>query len=331
MLGVITLNAIVLGAETYHGVEERYGDLLHALNDVFLGLFVIELAIRLTAHWPRPVEFFRSGWNVFDFVVIAGSFLPGVRENATLLRLLRLGRIVRAVRFLPDLRVIFGAVVRSVPGVSSLAVMTLLLVYLYGMVGWLIFHDHDPANFGNVGQAMVTMFVLLTLENLPAYIEKGQQLSNWTLLFYLSYVLVASFLIFNLFIGIVINSMEEARAQEQRNEREAARAAAARSHDPEDDFVVTMEDRIDDLREALDALEDELRIRARRLAGGLQRADDGDGREHEAAGVADRRHPPTVGLVEGDARQHAADEPAHVPADRDVADRERQDQVDDDQ
>jgi voltage-gated sodium channel len=223
------------------------------------------------------------------------------------------------------------AVGRSIPGVASLAVITLLLVYVYGMVGWVIFHASDPANYGNIGQAMVTMFVLLTLENLPTYIEQGQEVSHWTLVFYISYVLVASFLIFNLFIGIVINSMEEARAQEQRNEREAARAAAAKSHDPEDDFVVTMEDRIDDLREALDGLEDELRIRARRLAGSLQRADDGNRRQGEAAGVADRRHPPTVGLVEGDPRQHAADEPAHVPADRDVADRERQDQVDDDQ
>jgi voltage-gated sodium channel len=264
MLAVITLNAIVLGAETYDSVEDRYGDVLHLLNDVFLGAFVVELAIRIVACWPRPGRFFASAWNVFDFVVIAASFLPGLRENATLLRLLRLARIVRAVRFLPDLRVVFAAVVRSVPGVSSLAVMTLLLVYLYGMVGWLIFHDHDPANFGNVGQAMVTMFVLLTLENLPSYIERGQELSDWTLLFYLSYVLVASFLIFNLFIGIVVNSMEEARAAEHRREREAERAAAAASEDPEDGFVVGVEDRIDYLREALDALEDELQSRSRR-------------------------------------------------------------------
>lgn len=76
------------------------------------------------------------------------------------------------------------------------------------MVGWAIFHDHNPESFGNVGQSMVTMFVLLTLENLPVYIEIGQELSNWTLLFFISYVLIASFLIFNLFIGIVINSME---------------------------------------------------------------------------------------------------------------------------
>jgi voltage-gated sodium channel len=263
MLGVITLNAIVLGAETYDSVEHRYGDALHTLNDVFLGAFVVELAIRIVACWPRPVDFFRSGWNVFDFVVVTASFLPGLRENATLLRLLRLARIVRAVRFLPDLRVIFAAVIRSVPGVSSLALMTLLLVYLYGMVGWLIFHDSDPESFGNVGEAMVTMFVLLTLENLPTYIERGQELSNWTLLFYLSYVLVASFLIFNLFIGIVINSMEEARAEEHRRERVAERAAAAVSEDPEDNLVVGVEDRIDELRAALDALEDELRTRTR--------------------------------------------------------------------
>jgi voltage-gated sodium channel len=263
MLGVITLNAIVLGAETYASVEHRYGDALHTLNDVFLGAFVVELAIRIVACWPRPVDFFRSGWNVFDFVVVTASFLPGLRENATLLRLLRLARIVRAVRFLPDLRVIFAAVIRSVPGVSSLALMTLLLVYLYGMVGWLIFHDSDPESFGNVGEAMVTMFVLLTLENLPTYIERGQELSNWTLLFYLSYVLVASFLIFNLFIGIVINSMEEARAEEHRRERVAERAAAAVSDDPEDNLVVGVEDRIDELRAALDALEDELRTRTR--------------------------------------------------------------------
>ena len=243
MLGVITLNAIVLGAETYDGVEDRYGDALHLLNGVFLGAFVVELAIRMIACWPRPIEFFRSGWNVFDFIVVTASFLPGLRENATLLRLLRLARIVRAVRFLPDLRVIFAAVIRSVPGVSSLALMTLLLVYLYGMVGWLIFHDSDPESFGNVGEAMVTMFVLLTLENLPTYIERGQELSDWTLLFYLSYVLVASFLIFNLFIGIVINSMEEARAEEHRRERVAERKAAAESDDPEDGFVVGVEDR----------------------------------------------------------------------------------------
>jgi voltage-gated sodium channel len=256
MLGVIFVNAIVLGLGTYDGIDRSIGDQLHLANDVILGVFVVELAIRICSYGRHPREFFRSGWNVFDFVIITASFVPGVRENATLLRLVRLLRIVRAVRLLPDLRVLTVAVGRSIPGVASLAAITLLLVYVYGMVGWVIFHDHDPANFGNVGQAMVTMFVLLTLENLPTYIEEGQALSDWTLIFFVSYVLIASFLIFNLFIGIVINSMEEARAIElHRAERELLDDDAAND---EHAHAVVVEERLRGLKAAVEDLEREL-------------------------------------------------------------------------
>jgi voltage-gated sodium channel len=256
MLSVIFVNAITLGLETYDSIERSIGDALQTANAVILGLFVVELFIRFGAEGFSPRRFFRSGWNVFDFVVIGASFLPGLRENATLLRLVRLARIVRAIRLLPDLRVLTVAVARSVPGVASLAVITLLLVYVYGMVGWVIFDEHDPANFGNIGQSMVTMFVLLTLENLPTYIEKGQELSNWTLLFYVSYVLVASFLIFNLFIGIVINSMEEARTIElHRAEREVLDEDSSndrRAH------AIILRERLHHLKNAVEDLEREL-------------------------------------------------------------------------
>jgi voltage-gated sodium channel len=259
MLSIIAINAVTLGLETYESIDASIGDELHLLNDVILGLFVVELAVRMAAHADRPREFFRSGWNVFDFVVIAASFVPGIRENATLLRLVRLLRIVRAVRLLPDLRVLTVAVGRSVPGVASLAAITLLLVYVYGMLGWVIFHDHDPANFEDIGQSMVTMFVLLTLENLPAYIERGQELSDWTLLFYVSYVLLASFLIFNLFIGIVINSMEEARAIElHRAERALLDDDTA---DDERAHAVVLEERLRALRAAVEELEREVRAK----------------------------------------------------------------------
>jgi voltage-gated sodium channel len=256
MLCVIAVNAIVLGLGTYPSINRSIGHELHVANDVILGLFVVELVIRMTSYGRHPREFFRSGWNVFDFVVIAASFVPGVRENATLLRLVRLLRIVRAVRLLPDLRVLTVAVGRSIPGVASLAAITLLLVYVYGMLGWVIFHAHDPANFANVGQSMVTMFVLLTLENLPTYIEKGQELSDWTLLFYVSYVLIASFLIFNLFIGIVINSMEEARAIElHRAERELLDDDETND---EQAHAVIVEERLRALRSAVEDLDREL-------------------------------------------------------------------------
>ena len=257
MLVVIALNAIALGLETYPSIDAAAGRELRSANDVILGVFVVELALRMAAYADRPVAFWRSGWNVFDFVVVTASFVPGVRENATLLRLARLLRVVRAVRLLPDLRVLTVAVARSVPGVASLAAITLLLVYVYGMVGWVVFSAHDPENFANVGQAMVTMFVLLTLENLPDYIARGQELSDWTLLFYVSYVMVASFLIFNLFIGIVINSMEEARAMElRRAERELLEHSG---RDEEHARAVVLEERLRALHAAVAELEREVR------------------------------------------------------------------------
>ncbi len=261
MLTIIFVNAVTLGLETYEAIDRSVGPELNLLNAIILGAFVVELLIRIGAYGSRPQDFFRDGWNVFDFVVIGAAFVPGVRENATLLRLVRLLRIVRAVRLLPDLRVLTVAVARSVPGVASLAVITLLLVYVYAMVGWLVFAEHDPANFGNVGQSMVTMFVLLTLENLPTYIEEGQRLSDWTLLFFVSYVLLASLLILNLFIGIVINSMEEARAIElHRAEAELLdddEANDERAH------AVVVRERLRVLKESLEDLERELAARER--------------------------------------------------------------------
>jgi len=147
---------------------------------------------------------------------VVASFVPWLRENAMLLRVVRVARIVRVVRFLPDLRVIMGAVGRSMPGVASLAAATVLLIYIYGMLGWVLFGTHDPENYGNIGHAMLTMFVMLTLENLPDKIAMGQDVSDWTVLYFISYTVIVSFLIFNLFVGIVLNAMGEARVADRK-------------------------------------------------------------------------------------------------------------------
>jgi voltage-gated sodium channel len=259
ILLVILANAGVLAAETYDGVERRHGALLDTLNAVFLGVFVLELLVRFTAAGWNPRRFFGNGWNAFDFVVVSAAFVPGLRENATLLRLARLLRIVRAVRLLPDLRVLVAAVGRALPGVGSLALLTVLILFVYGMLGWLVFAEHDPERWGDIGDAMLTLFVMLSLENLPENLERGRALSEWAVLYYVSFALVAAFVLFNLFIGIVINSMEEARAIElTRAEREL------RDDDPSNDeraHDVVLGERLRALRGALDDVEREIAAR----------------------------------------------------------------------
>ena len=247
IFGVIVANAITLGLGTYEWNSD-VDRLLTTLDDVFLGIFVVELAIRIAAYGARPHEFFRDGWNVFDFVVIALAFAPGLRENVTLLRLARLLRVVRLVSVMPDLRILLRALTRSLPPITSLVLLTVLIMYVYGMVGWILFHEDDPANWGDIGQAMLSLFQILTLENWPGFLEAGQEIAPASWIFFVSYVLIASFLVINILIAIIINSMEEVHTAERAELEEEIAASADGS----------VADRLREIRHAIDRLETQL-------------------------------------------------------------------------
>jgi voltage-gated sodium channel len=211
---VIVLNAVVLGLETYPTVTATWGDALLILNEACFAVFVVELVLRFASYGRRPGDFFRSGWNVFDLVIIGAVFIPGVREQAQLLRLLRLARIVRLVRYLPDARILLLTVVKSIPSLFSMVVLTILLLFVYGMIGWSLFGAALPETWGTIGRSMLTLFILLTLENFPTYLAEAEAVSPYAVVFFVSYVLLAAFVVFNLLIGIVIGSMERAREQD---------------------------------------------------------------------------------------------------------------------
>ena len=245
---VIIANAVVLGLETFPEIASTYGDALTVANNACYAVFVVELILRFASYGRRPQDFFTNGWNVFDLIIIGGVWIPGVRDNVTLLRLLRLARIARLLRFLPDARVLITTVVRSLPPLGSIVILTFLILFLYGMVGWAMFGEALPESWGTITRAMLTLFILLTLENFPTYLEEALTVTAWATVYFVSYVLVAAFVIFNLLIGIIIGSMESAR------EREALREAQETGISG--DAIV----RIHAIREALDALEADVHI-----------------------------------------------------------------------
>ena len=254
IIAVILANAVVLGLQTYDAIEDEAGDLLATLDHVFLGVFVVEILIRILAYGPKLRgyrDFFREGWNVFDFVVIGAAFMPGLRENATLLRLIRLLRVVRIVSVLPDLRVLLRGMVRSLLPIATMGVVGVLLLYVYGMVGWILFHEGDPENWGDIGIAMLTLFQILTLENWPGYLEAGQEIAPASWIFFVSYVLIASFLVINILIAIIINSMEEVHDAERAEDRAELEEELATSDG-------SVADRLAEIRHSLDKLETQL-------------------------------------------------------------------------
>lgn len=268
---LIMANAAVLGVETYAGASRTWHAELRAAETFFLVAFSGEIVIRAAAFGRRPGVFFRDGWNVFDLLVVVAAFVPVIRENATILRLLRLARVLRAVRMFPQVRLILTAAWKSLPGALSFLVVGALVLYMYAMLGWILFADTMPEHYGSLGRACLTLFFLMALDGLGDMVREGLEVSRWTALYFGSYVLVTSFLLVNLLIGVVITSLEDARASHHASapEETAERPASAggATEDVTEDVTEPDRDRtecadqeeirrrIADLRAALDALE----------------------------------------------------------------------------
>jgi voltage-gated sodium channel len=143
------------------------------------------------------------------------------------------------------------ALVRSIPPILSLVVLTMMLMYVYGMVGWILFGDEDPENWGDIGQGLLSTFQMLTLENWPQFLEVGMEIHPQSWIFFVSYILIASFLVINILIAIIINSMEEVHSAE----REEERAERLEHLDAAAGDTVTVAQRLTALRDAIDELE----------------------------------------------------------------------------
>jgi voltage-gated sodium channel len=215
VLAVILVNAVVVGLETDPALAERYHGLFGPLEMVIQTIFVIEIAIRLLAHWPRMMGFFRDGWNVFDLAVVLASLLPQAGAFATVARLARLLRVTRLVSVFPELRLIITTMLKSIPSMGHVLMMLSLLLYVYAVVGVYLFREHDPARWGGLASAFLTLFQLLTVEG---WVEVQTAVLDdlpFAWLYFMSFIFVAVFVVVNLFIAVVINNLETAKLEEQ--------------------------------------------------------------------------------------------------------------------
>jgi voltage-gated sodium channel len=215
ILGVILAGAIVIGVETSATVTARYGAAIVALEMLIQTIFVAEIALRILACWPRPLAFFRNGWNVFDFVVVAASLLPQAGAFAMVARLARLMRVTRVVSSFPELRLIIATMLRSIPSMGHVIVLLNLLLYVYGVLGFHFFREADPARWGSLGAAWLTLFQMLTLEGWVDIQAAVLETHPRAWVFFSSFVFVAVFVVVNLFIAVVINNLESVKHEQQ--------------------------------------------------------------------------------------------------------------------
>lgn len=252
---IILVNAVSLALLTMPEVDPEVRETLGQLDTLALYIYLIELIMRIVSYGKRPWEFFRQGWNIFDFSIVVLSF--GLFSGETIiLRLLRIFRLIRIFRFLPEVRVLTSSVVKSLPPLMSVGVLIFLALFIYGMAGVYLFGKQLPDSWGNITLALTSLFILLTLENFPNYLEEAVEVSPWALPFYLSYIFIVVFTVLNVLIGIVLNAMDEAREENKERKRKISELDAI-VHEVDDitaNGKVT-EDEINRLREQLKIME----------------------------------------------------------------------------
>ena len=211
IIAVIIVNGIILGLETSSTVSRLYGDLLYLGNDIALGVFIVEAALKMLAFWPRPHQYFRDGWNVFDFLIIVFALVPATGQFAMIARLARLLRVVRLISAIRDLRLIVAALVRSIPSVGHVMMLMSIVAYIYAIMGHQLFHQHDPEHWGTLGRSLLTLFNITTLDNWTQIMNAAMEHHPWSWVYFVSFVVVGTFVVINLFIAIIINSLDDAK------------------------------------------------------------------------------------------------------------------------
>ncbi len=220
IVGVILFNAVILGMETSDALMADYGPIIRALDIACLAVFVVEIALKLVAHGPR---FFRSGWNVFDFLIVGVALVPGA-QTFSVLRALRILRILRVISVAPRLRRVVEGFVTALPGMGSVFLLMAIIFYIGSVMATKLFSDQFPQWFGDLGRSAYSLFQIMTLESWSMGIVRPvMEVYPYAWMFFVPFIMVTTFAVVNLLVGLIVNSMQEAHGIEEGERTDAYR------------------------------------------------------------------------------------------------------------
>lgn len=205
LIGLILINALILGLETFPVIMDRYGTILKALDAVILTVFVVEIFLRIVAHGFR---FFKDPWSLFDFAVVAIALVPASGPLAVL-RTLRVLRVLRILTLMPSMRKVVHGLISALPGLSSVMMLMGLIFYVSAVVATGLFGEKFPQWFGNLGETGYTLFQVMTLESWSMGIARPVlEAYPFAWVFFVIFILVTTFTMLNLFIAVIVNATQ---------------------------------------------------------------------------------------------------------------------------
>lgn len=217
IIGLIVINAIILGLETSDRLVAAAGPALSFVNGLILAVFVVEILLKLLAFGPR---FFRSGWNIFDFLIVSISLMPATGP-LEILRALRILRVLRLLSQVPKLRVIIESLMRALPGMGWTALLLMLVFYVFAVMGTMLFGEEFPEYWGNLPLSLFSLFQIMTLESWSSGVARPMmEVYPWIWVYFVPFILVSSFMVLNLFIAIIVTATQSIHADEEEEQRQ---------------------------------------------------------------------------------------------------------------
>ena len=217
LIALILVNTAILGLETSPAIMAQWGTVLVTADRAILAVFVVEVGLRL-AVWRG--SFFRDPWNVFDFVVVGAALIPATGPLAVL-RALRVLRVLRLVSLVPSMRGVVSALLSAMPGITSIIGLMALVLYVSAVMATKLFGAIAPEFFGSLGASLFTLFQVMTVEGWPDIARGVMAQSPHAWIFFVTYLLVATFMVLNLFIAVVVNAMQSQVTKDLKDEGEA--------------------------------------------------------------------------------------------------------------
>ena len=250
ILGVIIFNAITLGLSTSSTVTDQIGGLLSVIDRTVLWIFVAELVLKLFAYGWR---FFASAWNIFDFIVVSVGFLPDTR-GLSALRGLRVLRALRLLSVVPQMRAVVQALLDALPGMGAVIVMLSIVYYVFAVMATLMYGAAFDEWFGTLGRSLYSLFQIMTLESWSMGIVRpvmDEFPMAWV--FFVPFIVITAFSVLNLFIGLLVNTMQTAVEDDAEAEFEKLRELVRSETDIVDEHVMELRNEIRSLRAELAA------------------------------------------------------------------------------
>lgn len=211
---LILVNAVTLGMETSEAIMSRFGGLLGLIDHAILTVFVLELGARMIVFGTR---FWKDPWSIFDFLVVSVTFLPA-SDNISVLRALRIIRALRLVSAVPSMRRVVNGLLAAIPGMTSIVVLLLLIFYVFSVMATNMFAGTLPERFGTLGDSLLTLFQVMSLDGWTSEVARPiMSVHPWSWVFFLVFILITSFTVLNLFIGIIVDGMQQQHEETRSN------------------------------------------------------------------------------------------------------------------